>query len=61
MERETERLEFITKRDGIESAIEFARRGIKMYRCFSLKHHIHRDKLIESCICFHKFIKSERR
>ena len=57
MSNEPTRLMFIIERDGIDAAIAFARRGIKLYRSFSLKAHIHRDKLIDSCICFHKFIK----
>lgn len=57
MGRETERLQFIQKRDGLEMAIEFAQRGIKFYRSFTLKNHVHRGLMIESCISFHKFIK----
>jgi hypothetical protein len=55
--RETERLQFIQKRDGLDAAIEFAIRGIKSYRSFTLKNHVHRSLMIESCISFHRFIK----
>ena len=56
--RENNRLQFIQKRDGIKAAIDFANRGIKMYRSFSLKNHVHRHLMISSCVSFHKFIKS---
>lgn len=58
---EHERLAFILERDSMEAAIEFAKRGIKIYRSFSMKAHVHRAKMIDSCICFHKFLKSNGR
>ena len=57
MSRENARLTFITERDGLAAAIDFARRGIKLYRSFSMKAHIHRAKMIDSCIRYHNFIK----
>ena len=58
---EADRIAFILERDGMEAAVEFAKRGIKLYRSFSMKAHVHRARMIDSCIHWHKFLKSNMR
>lgn len=67
---EQQRLQFITERDGIDGAVDFARRTLKIYRTAVLRsrkrghdkpHHAsipeYRRKFIESYCAFKKFIK----
>ncbi|MCK5611598.1 hypothetical protein KAR91_57540 [Candidatus Pacearchaeota archaeon] len=55
--REFDRLSFLIKRDGLEKAKEFARRGVNAYRktILSKKSLIHRREFIESYLAFKRF------
>jgi len=55
--REMERLTFLEKRDGKEGTIAFAKQGIISYRRSVLKSRtLYRDKMIESYLCFKKYL-----
>jgi hypothetical protein len=55
--REFDRLIFLIRRDGLEKAKEFAKRGVVSYRkhVLSKKSLIHRKKFIESYLAFKRF------
>lgn len=57
--RESGRLTFLIKRDGLEKAKEFARRGIVFYRkaLLSKKGLVHRRQFIENYLAFKRFLK----
>ena len=57
--RETDRLLLIEKCDGKEASIEFAIRGIKVYRSCVLRNRTDfRRKMIESYLCYKRYISS---
>ena len=56
--RETDRLLLIENREGKEASIEFAVRGIKIYRTCVLRNRTDfRRKMIESYLCYKKYIR----
>ena len=62
--RETKRLFLIQERDGIDAAIEFARRGIVLYRQCVLKkktHTMYKENMIKSYLSFKKYVFNSSR
>ena len=59
IDREAERLEFIRRRDGLEAAIEFAKRGIRVYRqaVLKIKGHVHKQGMVMSYVYYKKHLR----